>query len=55
MRVVLERLQNGGFAAALPDLGIERLVMLQINELIDHEMRAQRAVDAIKRLAGLLP
>jgi hypothetical protein len=55
MIVVLERLQNGGFAAVLGDFGIVRFVMLQINELIDDKAGAERAFDAVKRMAGLLP
>ncbi len=55
VRVVLDRLQDRGLAGDFLDLRIERALGLLENELVDHHARAQRAVQPVVGVPGLLP
>ena len=55
MRVVTQGGQHCSFAVDFAYLRIERHRAFKIDKLIDHELTAQGAVDAIKGNAPLLP
>ena len=55
LREVLDRLQDGGLAGDFLDLRVKRTLGLLEYEFVDHHARAQRAVQAVVGVPGLLP